>query len=340
MTTLSVVVPVFNGRDYLAESLVPLAAALQRGDVCEVLVVDDGSSDGSDELCRELGIEVARTPTRSGPAAARNLGAQQASGDIVLFVDCDVVIHDDVPRLVQETFDTDVDCVAMFGSYDDDPPDRGFASTYANLRHHWIHQRGAGRAHTFWAGCGAVRRADFQAIGGYDPSRYGQPSIEDIELGMRLDQRGTIRLRGDVLGTHLKRWTVRSLIATDIWQRAIPWSRLLFRQTERRHDLNLNRAERAKAMVAGLLVASLVISPLFPPAIALAAALAVVAWIANAGFFGLIWRRRGALHACAGFALHQLYYVYSTLAFAYVAVQSTLRPRPTDRASGSAISKP
>ena len=59
-------------------------------------------------------------------------------------------------------------------------------SAFRNLLHHHVHQQAAGPATTFWAGLGAVRREAFLASAGFDAERYPVPSIEDIELGMRL----------------------------------------------------------------------------------------------------------------------------------------------------------
>ena len=80
-------------------------------------------------------------------------------------------------------------------------------SQYRNLLHHFVHQEGNPEASTFWAGCGAVRRAAFDAVAGYDEARFRRPSIEDIELGYRLRRAGyRIRLDRDLQCTHLKRW--------------------------------------------------------------------------------------------------------------------------------------
>ena len=57
-------------------------------------------------------------------------------------------------------------------------------SQYRNLLHHFVHQHGHAEASTFWAGCGAIRRAAFDAVGGFDAARFPRPSIEDIELGL------------------------------------------------------------------------------------------------------------------------------------------------------------
>ena len=123
-----------------------------------------------------------------GPAAARNRGARDAAGDILLFVDADCRPHDDAVALLLGAFD-DPEVAAAFGSYDDRPAVPTTVSLYKNLAHHFVHQRSAEDASTFWAGLGAVRRGAFRSSGGFDEA-YARPSIEDVELGYRLKAAG------------------------------------------------------------------------------------------------------------------------------------------------------
>lgn len=321
--TLSAVMPVFDGRHYLVRSLPPLAAALGR-DLLELLVIDDGSSDGSAELARSIGARVLESGGRLGPGAARNVGAQAALGDVLLFVDADVVMHADVPARVRDAFYASEgrDLVALFGSYDDDPPDRAFASQYMNLRHHFVHQRAPGDAATFWAGLGAVRRDAFLAVGGFDVARYARPSIEDIELGYRLrDAGGRIALDSAMQGTHLKRWRWRDVWHTDITCRALPWSRLLATRPPADAALNATPVERMRAIVAGLLALSVLaavirVVPAWLPLLAFAAAV-----LANARLAAFFARRRGPLFAGVAMAWHQLYYLYAGTCFAVASLE-------------------
>jgi GT2 family glycosyltransferase len=128
----------------------------------------------------------------------------------------------------------------VFGSYDDQPRDKGLVSQYRNLLHHYVHQTANCDASTFWAGCGAVRRSVFTEVGGFHENFRPICSIDDIELGYRLRRAGhRILLDKDLQGTHLKRWTLWSVISTDITHRAIPWARLVIESKNAPNDLNL-----------------------------------------------------------------------------------------------------
>ena len=131
-------------------------------------------------------VIVVSKPAASGPAMARNRGADGASGEVLVFVDADVVVHADAFELIRAAFESEPHLTAVFGSYDDAPEAPGAVSGFRNLLHHHVHQEGGGEASTFWAGLGAIRRDAFPAVGGFDAERYSEPSIEDIELGMRL----------------------------------------------------------------------------------------------------------------------------------------------------------
>ena len=85
--SISVVIPCFNGARTLAETLETVGR--QSRAPSEVLVVDDGSSDGSPAVARAAGAIVLATGGNRGPSAARNLGIEHATGDLIAFVDAD-----------------------------------------------------------------------------------------------------------------------------------------------------------------------------------------------------------------------------------------------------------
>ncbi|MAA60220.1 MAG: glycosyl transferase, partial [Pseudomonadales bacterium] len=165
--TISVIMPVYNGIEFIKQSLPPLVAMKDRGEVLEVIVVDDTSSDATPEVARELGAEVMPSGGRLGPGAARNVAAQVAKGDVLWFIDADVIVHEDAARVMLEGFQ-ESNVVGVFGSYDDEPPAQNFLSQYKNLVHHYYHQRARREASTFWSGCGAIRKDAFLAAGGFD----------------------------------------------------------------------------------------------------------------------------------------------------------------------------
>ncbi len=89
---ISCIVPVFNGERYLAEALDSILAQTWRP--LEVIVVDDGSTDGSAAVVAKYGAEVSYIhQANAGPAAARNRGLDAALGEFIAFLDADDLWH-------------------------------------------------------------------------------------------------------------------------------------------------------------------------------------------------------------------------------------------------------
>jgi hypothetical protein len=280
----------------------------------ELIVVDDGSTDDSAALALHAGATVVRIPAPRGPAAARNLGAQAASSSLIFFLDADVAVHPETLGLALSRFQADPGLTALFGSYDDQPAAPGLISQYRNLLHHFVHQQGTFHqgirpAHTFWTGCGMIRRDVFLEFGGFDRSLYPRPAIEDIELGYRLTKAGhRIVLARDVQATHFKRWTLPAMVRTDILRRGVPWTLLIKRTGTTESDLNVTASQKASVALTGLTLLSCVLCVVRPSAaIGLLIGLAAIVTL-NRDFFSFLFRRKGAAFAVAAVPLQLLYY--------------------------------
>lgn len=315
--TISVVVPAYRAAHLLPGVLAPLLAMQRSGEVSEVLVIDDCSPDDTAEVARQLGARVLTTPQNGGPGAARNLAAAEAIGDILWLVDSDVIAQEGGGEIIRQAFE-EPGVKAVFGSYDDAPAGTPWFSRYKNLMHRFYHQRAKREAQTFWAGCGAVDRALFLEIGGFDVETYAVPSIEDIELGYRIRHAGgRILLLPELEAKHLKVWTIRNAMYTDIFCRALPWSRLMVSREGLTDDLNTSWIERLKAGVALTLLAQplmLLVAPVLWP---LTLAVVLFALFLNGAFARYLFNNGGLKLALGGLLYHQVYYVYSATVFVW-----------------------
>lgn len=324
---LAVVIPVYNGANFLRHSL-PAFARADPG--TRVVVVDAGSTDETAAVASEFGAEVIRLGQREGPARARNVGANETVADVILFVDADCVPHPDALDRVRAAFRDDPQLVSLTGSYDANPPETNFFSDYMNLRHRFFHQRARRENATFWAGCGAVRRLPFLEIGGFDAERFPRPQIEDIELGLRLRRIGKTRLDPELEVTHLKRWDLRTVVETDIRCRAIPWARLILETGEIPNDLNLGWSQRIAAGIAPLALAALVAAPLGAWSghwgIALLATAALIgSYLLHADMVGYFAELRGRRVAAGAWLFHQVHLFYSSATIALCTLEHVLR---------------
>jgi glycosyltransferase involved in cell wall biosynthesis len=330
---ISVIVPVRNGSAHLPRCL----EALTRSEYAnfEVIVVDDCSTDMTSQIAERYGARCLRTPRTMGPGGARNLGARSADGEILAFVDADVVLPPSGLRLIAEAFEGHADLAAVFGSYDDRPAWQTFVSQYKNLMHHYVHQISNESAATFWAGCGAIRKTVFEEFSGFDGTKYTAPSIEDIALGLELARCGRrILLEKRLQVKHLKRWTVRNLLRADIFYRAVPWSQLILNSHRLPRDLNLTYSSRASSLLTGLLCvvflsAGLSVTGLthLPtgPLLAAIALLCVMLLLLNRDVYRFFIRKRGWWFAARSVLAHWSYYLYSGVTFFLCAADHFLR---------------
>ena len=112
---VSVIVPVYNVRPWIEEALDSVLCQTWRN--LEIILVDDGSTDGSGEVCKRYGavdarIRIIRQPNR-GLSAARNAGLDAMTGDVVAFLDPDDAYHPEmIERMMRALMDTGVGIIA------------------------------------------------------------------------------------------------------------------------------------------------------------------------------------------------------------------------------------
>jgi len=329
---ISVVIPVHNGAAFLGLCLEGLLTANSPSYEC--IVVNDGSTDGTREIANKFPIRIVDVPGGPrGPAYARNRGAEVARGSVLFFLDADIVLARGALSRAADLLREHTGVAAVFGSYDAHPAAPGLISCYRNLLHHFVHQNGNEHASTFWAGCGAIRKSVFENVGGFDETRFRQPSIEDIELGYRLRQAGhRIVLDKGLQGTHLKSWNLYSLIRTDISCRAMPWSRLILETKYLPNDLNLKLGQRVSFALVALACLCITLALVRQEWLALSVLALFGVGILNRKLYLTFFRQQGILFTARCIPLHLLYYLYSGLSYLYVWIR--FRPR-TIAACGS-----
>jgi glycosyltransferase involved in cell wall biosynthesis len=305
----SICIPVRNDPANLKECL----AGFQKQDLsdCEILVCDDGSSPSlsADDFQNTLEFRLIRQAGR-GPSAARNHLARVATGTYLFFVDADTVPQPHLIEVARNLTTEDPQMAACYGAYDDEPAHRTLVSSYKNLLHHYTHLHSASgkeRVTTFWCGCGIIRRELYLESGGLSEF-YDKPSIEDIELGSRLSARGVhIRIVPQLQVKHLKKWTMRNWLYTDVFRRGIPWVRLMRAKNDWASQLNFSWSQRMASFAALTFIACIPLAAA-SPAFALAGLMALAVFLVpNLPFFDLVRRKRGLMVSLAAIPLHMTY---------------------------------
>lgn len=249
---VTVVIPAHNAGRTLRACLSSVFE--NRGVPFEVIVVDDASSDDSRDVALEFPCTVLRLERSIMAASCRNLGALHARGEILLFFDSDQVMPADMILSLTSTLRDHPEVAAAVASLAQDTPESGFFSKFKNLRHHHAHQEASVEGWTLASGLTAIRKPVFDHYGGFEPS-FGPSSVEDIALGYRMSRDGRrIVFRPDVHVTHLKGYTLWSLIRSDVRDRAVPWTVLLLRDRMWRNDLDISLSKRASVALSGAIL--------------------------------------------------------------------------------------
>ena len=223
--SVSVIVPFHANLHQLNRCLASLQPLPPR---TEIIVAADRAPLESERVAARQGARVVRVTGPGGPAAARNQAAMESRSDVLIFIDADVVVPSRALHAMAREFAVDFTMAAVSGTSDDDPGCGDFFSQYKNLVRAYVHRSSGREARSFWAGFGGIRAEVFHAVGGFDEG-FTRPCIEDIELGDRVSAAGHRMLIDRRLHARpLKRWTFSSMLASDIWDRGVPWAQLIF----------------------------------------------------------------------------------------------------------------
>lgn len=213
--SVSVIIPAYNAARTLSQALTALQAASPPP--LEIIVVDDGSTDETARVASDCGARVVLLEKNIGAAAAKNRGAQDAHGAILLFTDADIVPPRDAIALIQNALcDTQTD--GIVGLLDENIPHANWASQFKNLWMNFTYARFADveRIGLFYTSVAAIRRDLFLQLGGFDEQYRGASIAEDTEFGQRAWGKDVrIRLVPKLRVVHLKQYTLANVLRED-----------------------------------------------------------------------------------------------------------------------------
>ncbi len=195
----------------------------------EVIVVDDCSQQNVSDLVKAYGHKIVRLDKPSGAWHARNRGAQEATGDILVFIDSDMIIPPDgLPKI--HRFFSQNNYAALSGINSCPQDSENFATRYKSLWMHYSYLCSPQNFDWFVSGIGAVKKDVFFRLKGFDTSFITQIGGGDLEFGRRLKDAGlNVFLDKELQGNHLKQFTVLSLIKND-FNRSKGWFQLILKK--------------------------------------------------------------------------------------------------------------
>lgn len=327
MSQASVIIPGYNCENTVSQCLNALNQQNIDREQYEIIFVDDSSEDNSTKLAAPLVDKVLKT--KDGPigsASSRNAGVELAQSPIIIFIDSDVVVENNTIEMFIKCFHSYPELSSIFGSYNTTPTDPGLVSQYRNLLHHFVHQSSPEKASTFWTGCGAIRTAAFEKIGGFTPGSF----MEDIDIGKRMVAAGMqVRLEKTIQVTHLKKWTLSNMVYTDLIMRGIPWMRQLLNEPKQRSEvgqLNLTKSAIFSVPLAWVSVFGILLSPIHLALLIIGIGSLLILGFLNLETLKFFYKTKGTLFTLKVIPLYFLYHFLNGVSAGIAICEHYLKP--------------
>ncbi|RLC43133.1 MAG: hypothetical protein DRH49_02200 [Candidatus Coatesbacteria bacterium] len=211
--TISIIIPVGNKSVYLGEVLEGISD--QTVEPNEVIVVDDRVTDSSLAPIWRTDLPVrivSTTEERYGVSSARNIGADTATGDILVFIDSDVIMPENaLEQIVVDLKHSD----GVIGIQARQCGFYNFASIYKNQWMRYTYLRQKSPVSLFYTSLAGIKRDAFIKSGGFN-EEYQSPSIEDTVYGNKLATMGfRIHIDKRIEYIHKKHYGIVDVMKTD-----------------------------------------------------------------------------------------------------------------------------
>ncbi|HOW58718.1 MAG TPA: glycosyltransferase family 2 protein [Candidatus Omnitrophota bacterium] len=214
MPHVSVIVPAFNNRQTIGLCLKAIRDSHFKD--YELIVVDDGSQDGTSLIAKEYADKVIIFDKHQGRNYARQSGVQSAAGEIIVNIDSDVLIQPDTLSKINDFFSRHQETDALTGLLSKKHSNKNFFSLYKNFYMHYIFEKLPEKVTFLYGSIYALRRA-CAVLSNLDSEKG-----EDTELGQTLFSSGReIAFLKDLEVVHLKKYSFFSFIKNDF---LIPFS--------------------------------------------------------------------------------------------------------------------
>jgi glycosyltransferase involved in cell wall biosynthesis len=213
---LSIIIPVYNSINTLGRCL----NSIKDSDYSnfEVIIVNDASTDNSIDAAREYECKIIDLKENHGSNYARNRGANSAEGELLVFIDSDVILKENaLTNIVRSMRNKKIG--AIVGIYGWEYRNENFISQYKNLWIRYSYIKSPPQIDWIFGAISCVRKEIFTKLEGFDYKLIARDGNDDIELGKRFSNLGyNIYLNPKVEVFHLKKFTFSSLLKNEFYR--------------------------------------------------------------------------------------------------------------------------
>lgn len=261
---VSVVIPVYNAAGTLDKCLDALYNCAYKD--FEVIIVLDGSEDNSANIAEQYPCRIESLRKNSGPAAARNRGAELASGDILFFIDSDVKVKRDAISLVDKTFRRNPEINIIQGVYSDKIKYKNVATQYQQSFYAFYAWHLCDKyVSTLTTGCFAIRKNTFLHNGGFNED-IKRATAEDEEFGYKLIAAGNkIMLLKELEAEHMAEYSLGKFLKRGFFMSAATMKSYLRNRTyvQKMQQSNYSRVLLSLPLLT-LIIFSFIVASLYP----------------------------------------------------------------------------
>lgn len=258
---LSIVIPVYNSEKTLSSCLKSIYKSAPKNS--EIIIVDDCSTDSSINIAKKFKSKIIKLKTKSGAAAARNIGIKKAKNDIILFIDSDMIITENSFKELIKTFSNKA-IDGVIGNYSNITINKNLLTNYQNLYTHYnylsIGREKIVQIKNFWTAFGAIKTKILKQ-NLFDPSFKG---LEDIEIGLRLADKGyKLILNKNIQNIHNNYYNLKKFIK-NYYSKSKAWLDISIKKGLLKYEGYDNLAKKLSLISVVLFIPSLFFIKLVP----------------------------------------------------------------------------
>ncbi len=297
---ISIVIPTYNSEKFMPHLL---ESIFKNGiEDMEVILVDDCSTDSTIELAKKYPLKIIQLEKNVGPSRARNRGVKEARGDIIFFLDADVIVMNGTIREVKDYFEQNPSAQCVIGICATEPLNKGFVPRYMAL-FEYIHLIGTrdNKVSVFAPRCGAIKKSFFENIGGYNEA-YKGADVEDFELARRINKTDSIILNRNMIVKH--QFSDFKQSVRNYFKRAVMWVHLFFREKRLDNAGPTSPSNGIAAICSFVSLVSLCVIPFAPAARYVFFPSLIVFLLANVKWWNFMRKEAGLLFSLKALCLN------------------------------------